>query len=287
METRLVGKNAKKMLLENGVELEYCEFGEENEEVLVMGYFYYHSILPMVEELAKKYHVYGIVLRMDGKGTQFAADGTIHWANQWGEDVYLFCKTLGLESINYFGKCHGVIPGWWMVKNHPEMLGCFASTFMVPHIKGGMPVRWMQNAGLSPEETVRNTMRRVDKAYIKANEIQKLNAGIGGQAGQSVANSPSMAIAARYSGCPEVIWDSIEECREDLANTDIPVLLMYATEDILFMDYEESNFECAKVIKNAKTVILQGEKHLFEIDCSERFASEVSFFFDECKKNYE
>ncbi len=287
METRLVGKNAKKLALNNGIELEYCEFGEENDEILVMGYFYYHSVLPLAEKLAEKFHVFGVVMRMDGPVTQYASDGTPHWAYQWGEDVYQFCVEMGIKKFHYFGKCHGVIPGWYLVKNHPEMLDTFSSTYLAPHIAGGAPVKWVENAKLAPADMIKNTMRRTDKAYLKQQEVQKLNAGIGGTEGQSVADSPSMAIAARYAACPELLWNSIEECKVCLENVDVPVLLLFGTEDILFQDFKESNFACAQMIKGAKTVLLQGEKHLFEIDCPERFASEIYFFIDESKKNYD
>ena len=67
METNKVAYGAESIMLENGVELTYCELGEQNEEVLITGAFYFHTVMPVVELLAERYHVYGVVMRFDGK----------------------------------------------------------------------------------------------------------------------------------------------------------------------------------------------------------------------------
>ena len=41
MEANKVAYGAKSIVLDNGVELTYCELGEQNEEVLVTGAFYF------------------------------------------------------------------------------------------------------------------------------------------------------------------------------------------------------------------------------------------------------
>jgi hypothetical protein len=69
MEANKIQGEAKSLLLDNGVELTYCERGEQNEEVLMMGAFYFHTAMPVVEMLAERYHVYGVVMRFDGKTT--------------------------------------------------------------------------------------------------------------------------------------------------------------------------------------------------------------------------
>ena len=65
-----------------------------------------------------------------------------------------------------------------------------------------------------------------------------------------------------------------------------PVLLVFGTEDILFHDYYDSNLKAMQIIPGVKTVLLQGERHLMEMDCPERMASETFFFIDESRKNY-
>ena len=70
MEANKIKGEAKSLILNNGVELTYCELGKDNKEVIVSGAFYFHTFMPVLEELAKKFHVYGVVMRMDGKVTE-------------------------------------------------------------------------------------------------------------------------------------------------------------------------------------------------------------------------
>ena len=43
------------------------------------GAFYFHAFMSVVEMLAKRYHVYALVMRFDGPTTELNADGTTHW----------------------------------------------------------------------------------------------------------------------------------------------------------------------------------------------------------------
>lgn len=84
MEANKIAKNAKSLVLNNGIELTYCELGEENEEVMVTGAFYFHTIMPLMEELAKRFHVYGVVMRFDGHKTELNKDGSTNWSRDNG-----------------------------------------------------------------------------------------------------------------------------------------------------------------------------------------------------------
>ena len=76
MDANKIKGEAKSLLLDNGVELTYCERGAEHSEVVLCGAFYFHTFMPVIEALAERYHVYGIVMRFDGKTDQLNADGT-------------------------------------------------------------------------------------------------------------------------------------------------------------------------------------------------------------------
>jgi len=103
MEANKIKGEAKGLILDNGIELTYCERGEQNQEVMICGAFYFHTLMPTVELLAERYHVYGIVMRFDGKTTELEPDGTTHWGKQWGKDVYDFACKMGIKQFHYFG----------------------------------------------------------------------------------------------------------------------------------------------------------------------------------------
>ena len=53
MEANKIKGEAKSLILDNGVELTYCELGKENKEVIISGAFYFHTFMPVLEILAK------------------------------------------------------------------------------------------------------------------------------------------------------------------------------------------------------------------------------------------
>ena len=66
----------------------------------------------------------------------------------------------------------------------------------------------------------------------------------------------------------------------------IPVGYCFANDDPVFQDYYESNIYGIMNTRGARTIILNGEKHLMELDSPERVASEVFGFIDECHKGF-
>lgn len=276
MEANKFAYGAKSIVLPSGVELTYCELGEENEEVVLSGAFYFHTFMPVLEGLAKKYHVYGIVMRFDGKGTRFNEDGSIHWGLQWGEDIYEFAKAMNVRKFHYVGKCHGTVPGWFMLKEHPDMIESFCSFYMVPHLCGQSANQWfdtMKNEG--PQALIAKALRKQESIPVKIREMQTL--------GPSAASTPAVEM---YAAAPEKMWASLEECRALMETVETPICLMFGTEDIIFHDYYESNLEAIRILKNSRTVILQGERHLMEIDCPERVVNEALFFIEDSKNKY-
>ena len=82
MEKQKIKGEAKSLILDSGIELTYCERGEKNSEVIVCGEFFFHTFMPMIEKLAEKFHVYGVVMRFDGKSNELNDDGTTNWSRQ-------------------------------------------------------------------------------------------------------------------------------------------------------------------------------------------------------------
>ena len=114
MEAYKIKGPAKSIILPNGAEITYAERGEQHEVVAICGAFYHNTFMPVVEGLAQRYHVYAVVMRFDGVTDQKNPDGTTHWGNQWGKDIYDFAQALGIQKFHYIGKCHGTIPGWYL-----------------------------------------------------------------------------------------------------------------------------------------------------------------------------
>ncbi len=274
MEANKVKGEAKSLVLDNGAELTYCERGEGNQEVLITGAFYFHTFMPVVEELAKRYHVYGVVMRFDGPADQLEPDGGVHWGRQWGKDVYDFAQKMGIQKFHYMGKCHGTVPGWWLVKNHPETLDTFSSFYLAPHVKGQSANTWFELMGQGIDKMMGVAMRKPEGLKAKMEEMATI--------GDS-AQSPAVP---KYASAPEKVWDSIEECDEALKNLTVPVGYCFGTEDPLLEDYWESNLYAIMNTKGARTTILQGERHLMELDCPDRVAAEVFAFIDEARKDY-
>ena len=289
-------KNCKSVVTEDGITLTYCEFGEENEEVIISGAFFHHTWLPVEEMLGEKYHVYGIVMRFgDGKGTQLNEDGTIHWTRQWGDDVYKLAKALGIEKFHYLGKCHGTVPdylgkchgtvpGWYMVKNHPEMIQSLGSFFLAPHLLDPDNDEWTRDSDGPPKmEKILKNMRHSEIGLSKKMAEMKSITEIPEIAPEGYGNTPP---ELKYYLGTEILWDTREECEQFLETMPTPVCFMFGSDDALFHDYETSNMYTIQKVNRAKTVFLQGERHLMELDIPERIASEADFFIQECKKNY-
>lgn len=276
MEANKIKGEAKSIILDNGIELTYCEKGVQNKEVLLCGAFYFHTFMPVVELLAEKYHVYGIVMRLDGKADELNSDNTINWTKQWGKDFYNFVKKLNINKFHYFGKCHGTVPGWYFVKNHPEMLITFSSYFLAPHILEQTANQWFElMQGNNPTEMMKAALRKPEKG-IKA-KMEEM-ASLGKIDFGSVEN-----YAGNFS---KYLWDSKGDCINTLKTTNVPIEYLFGTEDIFFKDHYDSNMFAIMNTNNAKTVFLGNEKHLMELDCPEKIASEVFYFINEVEKNY-
>ena len=275
MEANKIKGEAKGLLLETGTELTYCERGAEHKEVLLTGAFYFHTAMPIVELLAQRYHVYGVVMRFDGPAEELNPDGSVNWARQWGKDLYDFACAMGIEKFIYFGKCHGTVPGWYIAKEHPEMLDCFASFYMMPHIKGQTSNTWFEAMSKGLDTMMSMALRKPKSGLPKKMEEMA-----------SIGDSAQSPIVPLYAAAPEKIWNSIEECDEFLKNMTIPVGYCFANDDPVFQDYYESNIYGIMNTRGARTTILNGEKHLMELDSPERVASEVFGFIDECHKGF-
>ena len=277
MEANKIKGEAKSLVLDNGAEITYCELGTQNEEVLVSGAFFFHTFMPVMEILAQRYHVYGIVMRFDGPADIFDTDGGVHWTRQWGKDVYDFVVKMGIKKFHYFGKCHGTVPGWYLFKNHPEMLIDFCSFFLCPHLKGQDSDSWFEMA------------RQGDIPKMMASAIRKPETGLPKKMAEaaSIGNAATGPAIPKYAAHPEKIWDSLDECERDLRNATVPIGYMFGSDDPLMNDYYTSNMYIWRVTKGCHFTILNGEKHLMGIDTPERVADEALAFIDQAKKNYD
>ena len=277
MEANKIKGPAKSIILPNGAEITYAERGEQNEEVVISGAFYHHTFMPVIEGLAQRYHVYALVMRFDGITDQKNPDGTTHWGKQWGKDVYDFAKAMGIERFHYVGKCHGTIPGWYIFKNHPEMLIDFCSFYLGPHT---MPANSQVWAGLlqgsDTTEMMRVALRKPEEGLPKKMEEV---ASIGPNAGGFEVMT--------YGGAPELLWDNnVEAIEHDLRNATVPVGYLFGSIDPLFNDYYDSNMRLWDLTRGSHFTILQGECHLMELDCPERVVDEAFAFIDQAHKNY-
>ena len=276
MEANKIKGEAKSLVLDNGIELTYCELGKENKEVIISGAFYFHTFLPVLEELAEKYHVYGIVMRMDGEITERTAEDGNNWPRQWGKDIWEFTQKMDIEKFHYVGKCHGTLPGWYITRNHPEALLSFGSFFLTPHVMEANGRYWM---GLlesgKAKEAMMIAMRKPETGLKKKMEEV---AALG-----DIASNPEAMLQAERA---ELIWDNVEEVKKTLLNMTIPVDYLFGTKDPLFDDWWDNNFWVMMNTKGARSVILEGERHLMELDCAERVAQEAMMFIDESKKHY-
>lgn len=268
MEANKIKGEAKALLLDNGVELTYCERGEQNSEVIICGAFFFHTFMPVIEKLSAKYHVYGVIMRLGGKADELNDDGSANWSRQWGKDIYDFAQKMHLPNFHYVGKCHGTVPGWYIVKNHPEMLKTFASFFLTPHVRPQNDNQWFSLlTGDDPSAMMKAAMRKPEIGMkMKMDEM----ASIG-----KIDTSIIPKYAANFT---EHIWTSKEECIDTLKNMSIPIEYLFGTEDLFFRDHFDSSIYAIMNTEGAKTVILGGERHLMEIDCPEKIADEIFTF---------
>ncbi|MDO4290402.1 MAG: alpha/beta hydrolase [Eggerthellaceae bacterium] len=279
MESNLVRGPAESFTTSYGAEIVYCERGNKNGRPVILPGFFLITFMDIIDALSDDFHVYGMVMRMDGPGNCLEADGSVNWAHQWGADEYELARHLELEKFAHFGKCHGSIPGWWMAKNHPEMLEGLASYFLAPHVKP-------QNANKFID-----LMIEADRAWAMAEQIRRPETGlpkkmeevgaIGAGGDDPVQTQKVVGTIAKYGGYPEMAWDTQEECAEFLRNISIPVDYLFGTEDPLFHDWYDNNIWVIGNTRGAHAAILQGECHLMEIDCPERVANEFKAFMAE------
>ena len=231
--------------------------------------------MPMIEKLAKNFHVYGVIMRFDGKSTEKNDDGSTNWSRQWGSDIYNFAKKMNLQKFHYVGKCHGSVPGWYLAKNPPECLKSFSNFLLAPHTKKQNSNKFFEvakNEGV--DGLLKATIRKPDGIQIKIAEMATV-----GQVEATII--PKYAV-----NFTENIWDSVEDCVENLKNIEIPIGYLFGSDDLFFQDHYDSNIFAMMNTKNSRSVILQGERHFMEIDCPERLANEIFMFIEESAKKY-
>lgn len=273
MEANKIKGEAKSIVVENGLELTFCEYGTENDGILLTGAFYYDTAIPLMEELGKRYHVYGMVMRFDGPCEELNSDGSVNWARQWGRDMYYFARALGLDKFTYFGKCHGSIPGWFLVKEHPEMLECFFSFFMAPHLKPQTSAKWAALMAQGPQ-MLGAGLRKKELLPWKVEEMKTIG-------GTSRAD-----IIMAYGAAPEKIWPTLDDCEQALQTMTIPVGYCFGTHDLVNEDFYDANLYAVYNTRGARSIFLQGECHFMEMDCPQRIADELHSFIETSKKDY-
>ena len=276
MEKNKIRGEAKSLILDSGIELTYCECGEKNSEIIITGAFSFHTFMPVIEKLAEKFHVYGVIMRFDGESTEKNSDGSTNWSRQWGSDVYNFAKKLNMQKFHYVGKCHGTVPGWYLVKNYPEMLQSFSSFFLAPHTKNQNSNQWFE------------LLMKKDLTAMMSAALRKPETGTPKKmAEMATVGKVDATIIPKYAAnFVENIWSSNEECVEFLKKNELPIEYLFGSEDLFFQDHFDSNIFAMMNTKNSRSIILAGERHLMEIDCPERVANEVLNFIEESKKNY-
>lgn len=274
MESEKIRGEAKSLTC-RGIELTYCELGAANSDVIVLGAFAFQTFMPFVELLAEKYHVYGVVMRMDGKSEEKNADGTTNWSRQWGSDIYNFVRELNLPKFHYVGKCHGSVPGWYLAKNHSECLKSFCSYFMAPHTKKQTSNKFfevLQAKGVIG--MLEASLRKPEGIKTKLDEMKS-------------AGKVDVSIVPRYAvDFTANIWNSTTECIETLKNMSVPVEYLFGSDDLYFQDHFDSNIYAMMNTKGTRSVILEGERHFIEIDSPERLVNEISIFIEESARKY-
>ena len=283
VDDKRLAENGKSVTLDNGQEVLYCEFGEENEEVIVSGAFYFITFNTFLKALAKDYHVYGFVMRtsVEGVETELNEDGTTNWVRQWGKEIYEATQKLGLAKFHYVGKCHGVMPGWYMVKNHPEVLLSMTSISQTLHTCDQGEDKWTELQQTEGPQFTLRTLKKHKLLPIKVKEAQIV--GTTGTVGENKLD-PRVGY---YGSHAEAAFDSYEEVKAFYPTIKTPVLHVFATDDILYWDFKEANEFAIYNIPGSRTVILQGERHLMEMDMPVKLAREVAVFIEGLKLAYE
>ena len=126
------------------------------------------SFTPLLKKLAERYHVYGIVMRSSGITSKVAADGEIDWSAQWCDDIVQFAYDLDIDKFIYLGKCHGSMPGWKILQEHPEMLKAYIPISMIPGSHLLSSPNLMKMIGLRNEE---NGLLKFIQATVRKPEI--------------------------------------------------------------------------------------------------------------------
>ena len=283
MEQNKVRGEAKSFTTSCGAELTYCELGREHDEVVMFPGFFFHTFMDVAEIMAERYHVVCMVMRFDGPGSELHEDGEVNWTRQWGADLYELCRGLGVERFWLFGKCHGSLPGWYMAKNHPEMVLGLASFFLAPHVKGQDGNSWFESMANGASGMMSAGMRKPETGTPK--KMVEVEA-IGMSDGDPEAAMAQGFVIQRYGGCAEAVWDTPEECDAFIRSMEVPVGYLFGTEDPLFQDYKASNIHAITHTRGSRTVFLQGECHLMEIDCPERAVSEFYAFVDDVRAGF-
>jgi pimeloyl-ACP methyl ester carboxylesterase len=260
----------KKIQCAHGVEISYVEFGQENEEVLIMGGYYFITFVPMLKALAKKYHVFGVVMRLDDKQpvSERAGDGLPNWKKQWVIDFYEFIKAIGITKFTYLGKCHGTFPFWDLMEQHGDMV---TTAILLSPVSGGPTAAFLAQQRLMMTDSIKafveQIVRKPENIEKKIQEMMSVDS-------RAIGITPhQFGLEGKSDGEMKAIFQSIK----------IPVLIISASEDSMldfaFLQLLYSN------IKGCKVVLFEGEKHLFEMDIPEKIADEVFLFVDQVGKD--
>lgn len=270
MQSEKVAKNCKSVFLKNGVEITYCEFGEENSEIMVMGEFYFHTFIPLLEALAENYHVYGVVMdsREPEQCTEFAEDGEVDWPYQWGKDVYDFITEMNLSKVHYVGKCHGSVPGWYLVEKHPEVLKSFVPIGLAPMDRTPQPptperIALMKLQRGDFRAFTQQMVRKPENVELKIKEASTIN----------LAN-----VMSQKHRMPLEHFKTNEDMFEFFSNINIPMMYMQGTADEGFKSGRQMILKLAELVPGIKTVIYYGERHFLEMDIPKKMAMDIDMF---------
>ena len=255
-------ENEKIMKLDNGVELPYLEFGEQNEEVLIVGQYYFMTFIPWLKNLAEYFHVYAVTMRTHEPITEELPDGKADWITIWAEEFYEFAQKKGIKQFYYAGKCHGSTVGWELLYRHSEVLKGFVPLSLLPvNREPGKAFNQSEKfinvwkyQSTEPEKFVSMLLRSQDLIEIKVKEMQ--TADISG-----AAKGRSSALA--YLKTNEELFAFYDTIR-------IPILLQYGMEDPGFqLDWF---WDTVSRIPNIEVIMYQGERHFYEMDIPEKLA---------------